>query len=310
MTLAVSKTRGVILRSRCGSFLRVSHASVIPEGMASAAHQLLHQYLQEQDAHGVTHVRLTEVARHALHQPVNAPVPPVLVRTPSSSTVSVKAPATDSREDKLKRLAAQAAASEGCRALGSFRDEMVFAVGSANAEIMFIGEAPGAEEEKLREPFVGPAGQLLTKIIQAMGLRRSDVYISNICKFRPKMDDGRSQGSNNRPPSADEIGASLPFITEEIQIIQPRVIVALGSSAAAGLGIKGSVSALRGHFAKFSGVPVMVTYHPSYLLRCESNDGGGIKEKRLVWEDMLKVMEHVSLPITDKQRGYFSKARS
>jgi uracil-DNA glycosylase family 4 len=278
--------------------------------MASAAHQLLHQYLQQQAAHGLTHVRLTEEARQILHQPVTVPAPPTQARAQTPPAVAFKAPADDSREEKLKRLAAQAAASESCKALGSFRDVMVFAVGSPNAEIMFIGEAPGAEEEKLREPFVGPAGQLLTKIIQAMGLKRSEVYISNICKFRPKMDDGRSQGSKNRPPSADEIGASLPFITEEIQIIQPRVIIALGSSAAAGLGIEGSVSALRGRFAKFAGVPVMVTYHPSYLLRCESNDGGGIKEKRLVWEDMLKVMEHVNLPISNKQRGYFSKARS
>ena len=187
---------------------------------------------------------------------------------------------------------------------------MVFAVGSPTANIMFIGEAPGAEEEKLREPFVGPAGQTLTKIIQAMGLKRSDVYISNICKYRPAIDDGRQQGSKNRPPSASEMEACLPYITTEIKIIEPKIIVALGSTASSGLGLEGSVGKLRGQFKEFQKIPVMVTYHPSYLLRREQEDGGGVAEKRMVWEDMLKVMEHVGLPISEKQRGYFSKARA
>jgi DNA polymerase len=185
---------------------------------------------------------------------------------------------------------------------------MVFATGSPDAEIMFIGEAPGAEEEKQREPFVGPAGQLLTKIIQAMGLRRSDVYISNICKFRPKIDDGKSQGSKNRPPTLGEMLSCQPFILAEINIIKPRIIVALGATASTGLGIEGTVGKLRGSIMDWRGTPLIVTYHPSYLLRREQEDGGGLREKRLVWEDMLRVMETVGLPITEKQRGYFLKA--
>jgi DNA polymerase len=173
---------------------------------------------------------------------------------------------------------------------------------------MFIGEAPGAEEEKQREPFVGPAGQLLTKIIQAMGLRRSDVYISNICKFRPKIDDGKFQGSKNRPPTLGEMLSCQPFILAEINIIKPRIIVALGATASTGLGIEGTVGKLRGGISDWRGTPLVVTYHPSYLLRREQEDGGGLKEKRLVWEDMMRVMETVGLPINDKQRGYFSKA--
>jgi DNA polymerase len=185
---------------------------------------------------------------------------------------------------------------------------MVFAVGNPEAELMFIGEAPGAEEERQREPFVGPAGQLLTKIINAMGLKRGDVYISNICKFRPIVEDGRPQNNRNRAPSRSEMDACLPFIMEEIRIIQPRAIVALGATAANGLGIEGTVGKLRGHLREFQGTPLMITYHPSYLLRREEEDGGGLREKRLVWEDMLKVMEHLGLPISDKRRGYFMKA--
>ena len=166
---------------------------------------------------------------------------------------------------------------------------------------MFVGEAPGAEEEKLREPFVGPAGQKLTAIIKAMGLDRPKVYISNICKFRPAMEN---QGSGNRKPSAEEMRACLPFVLKEIDLIKPKVIVALGATAAEGLGIPGTVGGLRGKFHSTSGIPTMVTYHPSYLLR-EEQTGDGIRAKRAVWEDMLKVMEKLGLPISEKQRGYF-----
>ena len=184
---------------------------------------------------------------------------------------------------------------------------MVFATGSPDAAIMFIGEAPGAEEERHDEPFVGPAGRLLTKIIGAMDLTRAGVYISNICKYRPAIADGRPQGSRNRSPTKIEMDACLPFIMEEIRIIQPRVIVALGASAATGLGLEGSVGKLRGRFHDFHGTPVLVTYHPSYLLRCEVNDGGGTVEKRAAWEDMLKVMQHTGLPVSERQRAYFTK---
>jgi DNA polymerase len=186
---------------------------------------------------------------------------------------------------------------------------MVFATGNPEADIMFIGEAPGAEEEKQREPFVGPAGQLLTKIIQAMGLRRSEVYISNVCKFRPKIDDGRMQGSKNRAPTTGEMLACQPYILAEINIIKPRAIVCLGATASTGLSIDGTVGKLRGKMMDWRGHPLAVTYHPSYLLRRESEDGGGLAEKRLVWEDMMRVMETVGLPISDKQRAYFTKAR-
>ena len=209
----------------------------------------------------------------------------------------------------LQELALQAEHCQGARDLGTLRGTMVFATGSPDAEIMFIGEAPGAEEEKQREPFVGPAGQLLTKIIQAMGLRRSEVYISNICKFRPQIDDGRNQGSKNRPPSLGEMLTCQPYILAEINIIKPRILICLGATASTGLGIEGTVGKLRGRIHDWRGTPLVVTYHPSYLLRREQEDGGGLAEKRLVWEDMLRVMETVGLPISEKQRGYFTKGR-
>ena len=282
---------------------------------------LLQNYLAQLAARGVTHVPLNDSARSkltafksappqkkatiepAVKVPAVAPDPPVKSK-PASDSIT-----PESRRDELARLALQAENCERARQLGTLRDIMVFATGSPEAEILFIGEAPGAEEEKQREPFVGPAGQLLTKIIQAMGLRRSDVYISNVCKFRPKIDDGRNQGTKNRVPTIGEMLACQAFIMGEISIIKPRIIVCLGATAASGLGIEGTVGKLRGRVQDWRGTPLVVTYHPSYLLRREQEDGGGLLEKRLVWEDMMLVMETVGLAISDKQRGYFSKAR-
>lgn len=266
----------------------------------SDSNALLQHYLVQLSSRGLTHVSLNDTAKQLLGL---AGQPSQITKAPAPSP----APASG-KSERLAALAAQAGNSPECRALGTLRDTMVFATGSPDAEIMFIGEAPGSEEERQRVPFIGPAGQLLTKIIQAMGLARASVYISNICKFRPIVDDGRPQDSRNRAPAKPEMEACLPFITAEIGIVQPRIIVALGATAATGLGIEGSVTRLRGTFQDFQGTPILVTYHPSYLLRCETNDGGGIKEKRLVWEDMLKVMGHLGLPISAKQRAYFSKA--
>lgn len=273
--------------------------------MSSPAASLLHQYLHQLVGHGQTHVKLTDDARARLA--LGARENSGKRKSSPASTADCPAPPLGKAE-RLAAVRTRAAASPECRSLGTLRDTMVFAVGSPDAQIMFIGEAPGAEEEKQTEPFVGPAGQLLTKIILAMGLTRDSVYISNICKYRPKI-EGAFQGSKNRPPSAEEMAAGLPYIQEEIAIIQPRVIVALGSTASSGLGIEGSVGRLRGRFESFQGIPVMVTYHPSFLLRREQEDGGGIAEKRMVWEDMLLVMKHIGLPISEKQRGYFTKAR-
>ena len=151
-------------------------------------------------------------------------------------------------------------------------------------------------------PFVGPAGRLLTKIIQTMGLRREAVYISNIVKFRPKIGDGR-QGTSNRAPSPEEMAASVDYVKREIEIVEPKIIVALGGTAMTGLlGLDGSVGRARGRKYEFEGRPAIVTYHPSYLLR-----SGALSEKRKVWEDMLFAMEELGMPVSEKQRGFFLK---
>ena len=190
------------------------------------------------------------------------------------------------------------------KALGTLREKMVFAVGTPMADIVLVGEAPGAEEERQGEPVVGPAGQLLTKVLKVMGLDRDDVYITNICKYRPAMEN---QGSGNRQPSPMEMASCLGFVREEIAIIGPKVIVALGGTAITGLvGIKTGVMKARGKFYQFEGIPVMATLHPSYLLRKEQ-EGPEVAnaEKRKLWEDMLMVMERAGLPVTDKQRAFF-----
>jgi uracil-DNA glycosylase len=182
--------------------------------------------------------------------------------------------------------------------------KVVLGVGSLDASIFFCGEAPGAEEELQGEPFVGPAGQLLTKMIQAMGLQRADVYIGNIMNWRPQLPTAPGgEQTGNRPPTADELAYCLPFLQAQIEIVAPQVIVALGATAAKGLLGSDSFKALgevRGRWHSFAGRPLMVTYHPSYILRNQSN-----RSKRMIWEDLLKVMERVGLPISDRQQAYF-----
>lgn len=182
--------------------------------------------------------------------------------------------------------------------------KVVLGVGSLDAKIMFVGEAPGAEEEIQGEPFVGPAGQLLTKMIQAMGLTREEVYIGNIMNWRPQMPvdaDGVQYG--NRPPTAEEMDYCLPYLKAQIQIVAPAFLVALGATAAQGLLGAGSFKALsevRSQWKQFEDRPLMITYHPSYILRTQSN-----RSKRMIWEDLLQVMERADLPISARQRAYF-----
>ncbi len=188
--------------------------------------------------------------------------------------------------------------------------KVVLGVGSLDAKIMVVGEAPGADEEVQGEPFVGPAGQLLTKMIQAMGVKREDVYIGNIMNWRPQLPtpEGVEQ-VGNREPTPEEMAFCVPFLKAQVDIVQPELIVAVGSTAAKGLLGADSFKTLgqvRGQWKQFSGKPVLVTYHPSYLLRQEaSGPAAARKAKRATWEDLLMVMEKAGLPISEKQRGYF-----
>jgi DNA polymerase len=187
------------------------------------------------------------------------------------------APRASDGRDAARGLAALRAHIGDCtrcklHALG--RSQVVFGVGSPTAALMFVGEAPGADEDRLGEPFVGRAGQLLTKIIEAIGLRRADVYIANVIKCRPP---------GNRNPEPDEVATCEPFLFEQIDLIRPRVIVALGTFAAhALLGTDAPISRLRGRVHGFRGSKLIATFHPAFLLRSPDR-------KRDVWEDMKKV---------------------
>ncbi len=176
-------------------------------------------------------------------------------------------------EKELEALKKDALTCKRCP-LYNTRTNVVFGSGSPKAKLMFIGEAPGSEEDLQGLPFVGRAGQLLTKIIEAMGLKREDVYIANILKCRPP---------NNRPPLPEEISACRDVVKRQVAIIKPKVICTLGKFASQTmLNTETPISQLRGNFAEYEGVKVMPTYHPAYLLRNPA-------DKKLVWQDMKKI---------------------
>ena len=217
---------------------------------------------------------------------------------PALATIEITG---STKEDKLRHLAERASVCVKCPHLVARRHTVVFGVGNPEAKLMFVGEAPGEEEDLQGEPFVGRAGQLLTKMILAMGLSREQVYIANIVKCRPDMPPG---ASGNRKPTKQEMETCVPYLRAQIDVIQPTVMVALGATAVEGLvGPVGTIGTLRGKFLEYRGTPLMPTYHPSYLLRNQNNT-----EKRKVWGDLLKVMERLEIPISEKQRNFFLKA--
>lgn len=228
------------------------------------------------------------------------PVNPIAVTPADSSPAVLSATPLDpeAKAAAMMELRERALACVKCPSLAGSRTGVVFGVGSIDAGLMFVGEAPGAEEDKQGEPFVGAAGQLLTRIIQTMGLSRETVYIANILKCRP---DTPGQTSGNRKPTAAEMQTCIPYLHSQIDLIRPKALVALGATAIEGLlGAAGGISRLRGHWQTYRGIPLMPTFHPAYLLRNQA-----LSEKRKVWEDMLKVMEKLGLPISEKQRAFF-----
>src|SRR5687768_4464844 len=246
--------------------------------MSDAYHQLLDatiDYLHGLKARGVRYVNISPQREQPLQEAADSP----------------------SKTEAIAALRTQVMACVKCAHLVKARKNVVFGIGSIDAELMFVGEAPGADEDAQGEPFVGAAGQLLTKIIQAMGLSRQMVYIANILKCRP---DTPGQSSGNRKPTPEEMETCIPYLQAQIDLIKPKVLVALGGTALEGLlGLSG-ITKLRGNWQTYRGIPLMPTYHPSYLLRNQAP-----AEKRRVWEDMMQVMEKLGLPISEKQRGYF-----
>lgn len=189
---------------------------------------------------------------------------------------------------------------EPLRRLGTLREKVIWGEGSQDADIIFVGDAPGYYDEREGRPFCGEAGAKLDEMLKAMGLKRRDVYITYMVKFRPKMP---RQTTNNRPPDREEIRMSVPVLEFEVKHVRPKVIVALGVIAARGILQRGELPLSEYQTLKeasFCGAPVVVTHHPSYLLRTTA-----ISERRKLWEEMLRVMEFAHLPISAKQRGYF-----
>lgn len=235
-------------------------------------------------------MRLAEASVTPSPPPAVGPPPPALamVEVPKPPQAQAPAPATaprdagtDERRTRLALLAEEVRSCTRC-ALHETRQQTVFSRGDPFAELVFIGEGPGADEDAQGEPFVGPAGQLLDRMIAAMGYRRDEVYIANIVKCRPP---------SNRKPEPAEMAACLPFLTQQVTLVKPRVLVALGATAMQGLcGTTEGITRLRGKWKLYKGsIPIMPTFHPAYLLRNPA-------AKRDVWSDLQDVMKHLGKP--------------
>ncbi len=211
----------------------------------------------------------------------SAAIAPAFNATPASAELFYRYPGLETTAD-LAALREFIGDCTRCK-LAPGRTNLVFGVGNPSADLMFVGEAPGADEDARGEPFVGRAGQLLTDIIErGMGMARAEVYICNVIKCRPP---------DNRNPEPDEVAACEPFLFRQIDLVRPRVIVGLGTFAVqALLKIKTPISKLRGNWQEFRGIRMMPTFHPAYLLRNPA-------EKRLVWADIQAVMRELGRPL-------------
>jgi len=229
--------------------------------------------------YGDLYLGASRLRAFAAPQAAEASLPAVSQAIPQ--TISQEAAAPDeagaAREDELAALAAVASVCTRCR-LSEGRQKVVFGSGNPRAELMLIGEGPGAEEDRQGLPFVGAAGELLTKIIQAIEMTRDEVYIANMVKCRPP---------GNRDPQPDEVAACRGYLERQIDLVAPKVIVALGRVAAqALLGNDSPIGQMRGRWFQVRGVPTMVTYHPAALLRNQAL-------KRPTWEDMQQVRDRL-----------------
>ena len=206
---------------------------------------------------------------------------PIFSLDPSTDAGRLAAINVEERPSALAAIREVIGDCTRCKLHKQGRKQIVFGVGNSHAQVMFIGEAPGADEDQQGEPFVGRAGQLLNNMISAMGLRRQDVYIANVIKCRPP---------GNRTPERDECETCSPFLMRQIDVIRPQVIVALGAVAAKSLlGLNESMANLRGRFYDFRGTRLAVTYHPAFLLRDP-------RQKKEAWKDLQMVMKALGLP--------------
>lgn len=249
--------------------------------MASELQQVvaeLHKHLvwQEQSGSKMLYMQpgAKAVERAAVKPPavVSVPVPPRAVELPKPQLIEAASATAPKALDEIRRDLGNCTRCKLCQG----RKSIVFGAGNPRAQLVFVGEGPGAEEDAQGVPFVGPAGQLLTKMIEAMGFHRDEVYICNVVKCRPP---------GNRNPEPDEIAACEPFLKAQLASIRPKVIVGLGKFAAQTLLRDVSpITTLRGNWKQYEGIAFMPTFHPAYLLRQPA-------EKKKVWEDLQKVMK-------------------
>ena len=282
------QANGALMRASLDACERLHASSAAPQTTPLAQP---HDELAKKTMQSEKRADLSSALRASLPDSAERPQP-----APAHSTTG-----TSGKAAKLDALRGPVLACTKCPHLVQSRTQVVFGVGNPDAELMFVGEAPGADEDLVGEPFVGKAGQTLTKMIEAMNFRRADVYIANILKCRPNTPPGEA---GNRKPTPAEMDVCKPYLLRQIEIIQPKMIVALGGTAVEGLlgAQKAGITRTRGTWREFQGIPLMPTFHPSYLLRPSSEQ---MANKRLVWEDMLAVLERLGHEITAKQRGFF-----
>lgn len=229
--------------------------------------------LKDLKARGVDGFSAAPQSRADESQNKKGPSMPQNLNSPAVPDESQLRPATLDESDSLDALRNHIGDCQRCK-LAPERNKLVFGVGNPQADLVFVGEAPGRDEDASGEPFVGRAGKLLTSIVEAIGLSREEIYICNVIKCRPP---------KNRNPESDEIETCEPFLKRQIQLIQPKVICTLGKFAVQCLlKTETPISKLRGHFAEYENVALMPTYHPAYLLR-------NPHAKKDVWEDMKQV---------------------
>jgi uracil-DNA glycosylase family 4 len=212
---------------------------------------------------------------------IQAKTIPAMNTSASKTHSAAPSPVLEDKPSALKLIREDIGDCTRCR-LHKGRTNLVFGVGNVNADLMFVGEGPGADEDAQGEPFVGRAGQLLNSMISAMGLKREDVYIANVVKCRPP---------GNRTPEKDECDTCSPFLMRQIEVIKPKAIVALGAVAAKNLlAMNDSMANLRGRWYDFRGSKLAVTYHPAYLLRDP-------RQKKEAWKDLQRVMKYLGLKV-------------
>ena len=293
--LEISQLRQALLQSlenyqRCGlqRIPRASADSLPPEMLAAIAQSRSPLLASTAPVEATSNASLTNATTAAAITSTPDVLPSSVAETRTESEIVAERPwslpslSIEERKSRLDLLDSEVKACRKCSDIVCFRQQTVFGTGPLKPTVCFMGEAPGADEDRSGQPFVGRAGQLLTKIIEAMQLKRDDVFILNALKCRPPQ---------NRTPVPEEIEQCNPFVASQIEILQPQYIVCLGAVAVRSLlGLTLSVGSLRGRFHQYRQARVVVTYHPSYLLRNES-------AKKLVWQDMQMLMRELGLKL-------------